>query len=59
MRRGLKHPVISRRSGSPPVLPIKEFPDEEGTETAEAPTEVRQEEAPIKEFPDEEGTETA
>ena len=55
MRRGLKH---SRRTRTRlRVRPIKEFPDEEGTETCND-TVAFVSSLPIKEFPDEEGTET-
>ncbi len=39
-------------------VPIKEFPDEEGTETLATAHNTRDGTRAIKEFPDEEGTET-
>jgi hypothetical protein len=40
------------------VTTIREFPDEEGTETINPPVPAPPIFVPIREFPDEEGTET-
>ena len=57
MRRGLKQ-IDSHARARQHEAAIKEFPDEEGTETSSQSEQPSVGLSSIKEFPDEEGTET-